>query len=179
MLIILFFTGCGRSPQHISEEKETVESLIHILKSDAAAHIRAEAAHRLGHSGDTRAEDALIESARDGTWLIRKRAIIALKYFPSKKVEEHLRKLVDNAGPKNQILAIEVLYLQNKADYLSQVISYLKSNDPEMREIAASTFSFVPEKRFLTDLKEALEKETNPKVTKQLKKAITFIEESE
>ena len=46
LLIILFFTGCGRSPQHISEEKETVESLIHILKSDAAAHIRAEAAHR-------------------------------------------------------------------------------------------------------------------------------------
>ncbi|MCH7732511.1 MAG: HEAT repeat domain-containing protein [Candidatus Marinimicrobia bacterium] len=120
----------------------------------------------------------MVSATSDTAWIVRKQAIISLKYFYSKKAEQQLRKLAKDEDPKNQILAIESLYLSQKDDQLSTVLQFLKSDDPTIRNLAAQTFSFVSENRFLTALKGALEDETDPRVIMELEKAITFIEQS-
>ncbi|MCH8070259.1 MAG: HEAT repeat domain-containing protein, partial [Candidatus Marinimicrobia bacterium] len=166
------------SQRMLSEDKSSTERFIAIAQSDASPYIRATALHRLGHSGNEDGVNVVVSATSDTAWIVRKQAIISLKYFYSKKAEQQLRKLAKDEDPKNQILAIESLYLSQKDDQLSTVLQFLKSDDPTIRNLAAQTFSFVSENRFLTALKGALEDETEPRVIMELEKAITFIEQS-
>ncbi len=159
-----------------SEDKSSTERFITIAQSGAAPYIRADALHRLGHSGNDDGVNVVVSATSDTAWIVRKQAIISLKYFSSQKAENRLRELANDDNPKNQILAIESLYLSKKDDQLSTVLQFLKSDDPTIRNIAAQTFSFISEKRFLPVLKEALEDETDTKVIMELKKAIIYIE---
>lgn len=173
LAVVILGAGCnkGKPPD------DSTENLVAIIKSDAAPQIRKEAIHRLAHSGTEKGVEAVIEATFDTAWVVRRQAIISLKFFHSKEVKQRLQKLVQDINPKNQILAIETLYRTHKVDHLSTVLQFLKSDNPAIRSMAAQTFSYIPEKRFLEPLKKALEDETNPEVKAQLEKAVTFIEQ--
>ncbi len=176
LVISIISVGCNRRTS--SDDKFSTEHLITIVQSDVAPHIKKEAIHRLGHSGDEEAVDVIVSATFDTAWVVRKQAILALKYFSSIKAEQRLQELAKDMIPKHQILAIESLYLSQKDDQLSTIIQFLKSDDPAIRSLVAQTFSYIPERRFLNTLKNALEVETNPEVIMQLEKAIAFVEQS-
>lgn len=175
LIITVISIGCNRRTS--SNDKFSTEHLITIIQSDVAPDIKREAIHKLGHGGDEEAVGAIVNATFDTAWVVRKQAILALKYFSSKKAEQRLQELAKDIIPKHQILAIESLYLSEKDDQLSTVLQFLKSDDPAIRSLAAQTFSYIPEMRFLNTLKSALEDETNPEVIMQLEKAITFVEQ--
>ncbi len=175
LTIFILNSGCGQDKP--AADQSAAENLIAIVMSDAKPQIRKEALHRLAHGGHEEGAEAVVSATYDTSWVVRRQAIISLKYFSSRKAVMRLREMVQDSIPKIQILAIETLYRSQKEDHLATVLQFLNNEDAEIRSLAAQTFSYIAEKRFLEPLKKALQTETDPGVKTQLEKAIAFVEQ--
>lgn len=158
---------------HVKQTQVLIDRLIDIAMSDTIdSRTRVEALDMLGHSENERAIDVLISTSYDEDWGVRKQSIISLKFYDFENVHRRLFELSQDTDPKNQIIAIETLYIAYREGDLNILVNYLYHNDPKIRLLAAQSFWYIPNPEYLDVLQRAFEKETVPEVKRKLRSAI-------
>lgn len=158
---------------HVKQTQALIDRLVDIATSDTIdSRTRIEAIDMLGHSENERAIDVLISTSYDEDWGVRKQSIISLKFYDFENVHRRLFALSQDTDPKNQIIAIETLYIAYREGDLNILVNYLYHNDPKIRLLAAQSFWYIPNPEYLDVLQRAFEKETVPEVKRKLRSAI-------
>ncbi len=171
--IVLLFGLIVNAHDHIKQTQVLIDRLVDIATSDTIdSRTRIEAIDMLGHSENERAIDVLISTSYDEDWGVRKQSIISLKFYDFENVHRRLFELSQDTDPKNQIIAIETLYIAYREGDLNILVNYLYHNDPKIRLLAAQSFWYIPNTEYLDVLQRAFEKETVPEVKRKLRSAI-------
>ena len=168
-ILITIVTG----HEHNTQNQTVINKLIEIAINDSIdSRTRVEALDMLGHSQNDLAVDVLLSASYDKIWDIRKQAIISLKFYDFEKVHSRLIQLSKDDDLKNQIIAIETMYMAYQEGDLNKLVDYLNHQNPEIRLLAAQSFWYIPNPEFLDVLKKAYEKETNPEIKRKLRSTI-------
>ncbi len=172
-LLISIVTG----NEQIIRKQSVITQLIEIVMTDTIdTKTRVEALHMLGHSRNEMAVDVLLSATYDENWDVRKQAIISLRYYDIENVHKRLIQLSNDNNPKNQIIAIETMYLANQKGDLNIIVNYLNHQNPKIRLLAAQSFWYIPNPEYLDILKSAYEKETIPEIKRKLRSTIIIRE---
>lgn len=173
LILITFVTG----HEHVIQNQSVINQLIEIAMTDSLdSRTRVEALDMLGHSGNEMAIDALLSATYDNDWDVRKQAIISLKFYDVENVHKRIIQLSQNSNPKNQIIAIETMYLAYQEGDLNILVNYLNHQNPKIRLLAAQSFWFITNPEYLDVLKIAYEKETNSEIKRKLRSTIIIRE---
>ena len=110
---------------HVKQTQALIDRLVDIATSDTIdSRTRIEAINMLGHSENESAIDVLISTSYDDDWDVRKQAIISLKFYDFENVHKRLFELSQDTDPKNQIIAIETLYIAYQEGDLNILVNY-------------------------------------------------------
>ena len=172
-ILITIVTG----HEHVIQKQSVINQLIQIAMTDSIdSRTRVEALDMLGHSGNELAIETLLSATYDGDWDVRKQAIISLKFYDVENVRNRLIQLSQDNNPKNQIIAIETMYIAYQEGDLNILVNYLSYENSEIRLLAAQSFWYISNPEFLDVLKNAYEKETNPEIKRKLRSTIIIRE---
>lgn len=175
LLLVLIIYG-----QEKTNQKQLVlDRLVEIAMNDTLdSKTRVEALDMLGHSENKIAIDVLISASYDENWDVRKQAIISLKFYDFENVHKRLIQLSHDNNPKNQIIAIETLYLAYQEGDLNILINFLNHEDPKIRLLAAQSFWYIIDPEFIGVLQRAYLNETDPEVKRKLRSTIIIREKN-
>jgi HEAT repeat protein len=134
-----------------AENPALIAPLIHLLRADEAVIVRAAAATALGkfvylgeveeinHSQSTLAEEALLETIRQGgeELEVRRRAVESIAYSSQPGVAEIIENAYYDDDEKMQISAIFAMGRSADSQWRSQVIAELENDNSEIRFEAA------------------------------------------
>lgn len=163
--------------EHVIQNQSVIYQLIEIALTDSIdSRTRVEALDMLGHSGNEMAVDALLSATYDKDWDVRKQAIISLKFYDVENVHKRLIQLSQDNNPKNQIIAVETMYIAYQEGDLNILVNYLNHQSPEIRLLAAQSFWYIPNPEYIDVLKIAYEKETNSEIKRKLRSTIIIRE---
>jgi len=163
--------------EHYRQAQDLIDRLVEIALSDTIdSKTSIDALDMLGHSGNEKAIDVLISTSYNDNWEIRKQAIISLKFYDYENVHKRLIQLSRDRDPKNQIIAIETLYIAYQEGNLNILVNYLNHEDPKIRLMAAQSSWYIPDPKYIEALKSAFEKETASEVKRKLRSTIIIRE---
>jgi len=178
LLILSILVSVIIGNEHVIQKQSVINQLIVIAMTDTIdSKTRVEALDMLGHSENIMAVEALLSATYDEDWDVRKQAIISLKFYDLENVRNRLIQLSQDNNPKNQIIAIETMYIAYRKGDLNILVNYLNHQNPKIRLLAAQSFWYIPNPEYLDVLKKAYEKETIPEIKRKLRSTI-FIRES-
>ena len=164
---------------HVNQNQALIDRLAEIATSDTIdSRTRIEAIDMLGHSENEHAIDVLISTSYDEDWGVRKQSIISLKFYDFENVHRRLFELSQDADPKNQIIAIETLYIAYQEGDLNILVNYLDHEDPQIRLLAAQSFWYISDPEYIDVLQLAFENENDPEVKRKLRSAIIIREKN-
>lgn len=177
LIILLILTSIIIGHEHVIQKQSVIKQLIEIAVTDSIdSRTRVEVLDMLGHSGNEMAVNALLSASYDKDWDVRKQAIISLKFFDVDEVHNRLNLLSQDTNPKNQIIAIETLYIAYQEGDLNILVNYLNHQNPEIRLLAAQSFWYIPNPEYIDVLKIAYEKEINSEIKRKLRSTIIIRE---
>ncbi len=158
---------------HVKQTQALIDRLVEIAMSDTMdSRTRVEALDMLGHSENDMVIDVLISASYDEDWSVRKQSIISLKFYDFENVHKRLFELSQDTDPKNQIIAIETLYIAYQEGDLNILVNYLDHEDPKIRLLAAQSFWYIADPEYTGALQSAFDKETDPEVKRKLRSTI-------
>ena len=179
LTLVLLFVSIVTAREHVIQNQSVINQLIELALSDTMdSRTRVEALDMLGHSENEKAIDVLISASYDDNWAVRKQAIISLKFYEIENVHRRLFELSQDPDPKNQIIAIETLYIAYQEGDLNILVNYLYHKDPKIRLLAAQSFWYIPNPEYLDVLQRAFENETVPEVKRKLRSTIIIREKN-
>ena len=177
LILVLLFVSIVTAREHVIQNQSVINQLIELALSDTMdSRTRVEALDMLGHSENEKAIDVLISASYDDNWAVRKQAIISLKFYDVENVHKRLIQLSQDNNPKNQIIAIETMYIAYQEGDLNILVNYLNHQNPEIRLLAAQSFWYIPNPEYLEVLKIAYGKETNSEIKRKLRSTIIIRE---
>ncbi len=177
LIILSILISIVTGHEHVNQKQSVINQYIEIAITDSIdSRTRVEALDMLGHSGNEMAVDALLSASYDEDWEVRKQAIISLKFFDIEKIHKRLIQLSQDKNPKNQIIAIETMYVAYQEGDLNILVNYLNHQNPEIRLLAAQSFWYIPNPEYLEVLKIAYGKETNSEIKRKLRSTIIIRE---
>ncbi len=179
LIILLILISIVIGHEHVAQKQAVLNQLIEIAMTDSIdSRTRVEALDMLGHSENAMAIDALLSASYDEDWDVRKQAIISLKFYDVENVHKRLIQLSQDNNPKNQIIAIETMYLAYQEGDLNILVNYLNHENPKIRHLAAQSFWYIPNPEYIDILKKAYEKETIPEIKRKLRSTIIIREQN-
>ncbi len=161
----------------INQKQLVIDRFVEIALSDTMdPKTRVEALDWLGHSENEMAIDVLISASYNENWSVRKQAIISLKFYDYESVHKRLIQLSLDSDLKNQIIAIETLYLAYQEGDLNILIKFLEHEDPTIRLLAAQSFWYITDPKYIEVLRRAYENEAVPEIKRKLNSTILIRE---
>ena len=157
-LLLLFIFVIIPSFVHAqADSDQELDSLLKKLQSpDAEVQLRWEAAMALGHLGDQRAVQPLIEALKDPNRDVRLAAAEALGYLRDKRAVPHLIAALKDPNRDVRLAAAWSLgYLEDKRA-VPHLIAALKHRDKYVRLDAAEALGYLEDKRAVPHLIAAL-----------------------